>query len=168
MKNLVLLFISLISPLWILAQTQSDENNQPIKKGEYMRDADLMDLNGVKHRIADYEGRYILLKFWQAECQYSTKAMAEFEELAKTYEEKLTVIAINVDKSQRLWNNASEMHKISWLNLNDGKGKAGIAAQYGARDIPYFVLISPQGIVLDIWDGYGKGSLKRVAEAHVH
>ena len=36
----------------------------------------------------------------------------------------------------------------------------GYASLYGVHDIPFYVLISPDGIVEKIWSGYGKGMLK--------
>jgi len=46
------------------------------------------------------------------------------------------------------------------LNLSDGRGmRGGIAAKYNLRGIPHYVLISPEGKIIDIWGGYGEGSL---------
>ena len=36
----------------------------------------------------------------------------------------------------------------------------GLYARYGVRGIPHFVLISPEGKVVDSWSGYAKGWLK--------
>ena len=35
----------------------------------------------------------------------------------------------------------------------------GISATYQVNGIPHFVLISPEGKIIDTWIGYGKGSL---------
>ena len=37
---------------------------------------------------------------------------------------------------------------------------AGLSASYQANGILHFVLISPEAKVIDIWTGYGKGSLR--------
>ena len=36
----------------------------------------------------------------------------------------------------------------------------GLAAAYQVHGIPHYVMISPEGTVLAMWRGYGKGSLK--------
>ena len=36
----------------------------------------------------------------------------------------------------------------------------GLAAAYQVRGIPHYVMISPEGKVMDMWSGYAKGSLK--------
>lgn len=45
-----------------------------------------------------------------------------------------------------------------WNELR--QGDTGLAARYKVMGIPHYVLISPKGIILDIWSGYGPGSLK--------
>ena len=42
-------------------------------------------------------------------------------------------------------------------NLNDLKQTAGLYAKYGVRGIPNYVLISPEGKIVKMWSGYGKG-----------
>ena len=38
---------------------------------------------------------------------------------------------------------------------------SGLAAKYNVRGIPHYVIISPDGIILHAWSGYGPGLLKR-------
>lgn len=45
-----------------------------------------------------------------------------------------------------------------WNELR--KGNTGLGAAYQVRGIPHYVLISPEGKVQQMWEGYGKGSLK--------
>ena len=44
---------------------------------------------------------------------------------------------------------------------------AGLSASYQANGIPHFVLISPEAKVIDIWTGYGKGSLRSKVNQHL-
>ena len=44
--------------------------------------------------------------------------------------------------------------------MSDLKQSAGLYAKYGVNGIPNYVLISPEGKIMKMWSGYGKGSLK--------
>ena len=59
-----------------------------------------------------------------------------------------------------MWEEASEAHPMSWNNWNDLNGTVGLYANYDQGAIPAYTLISPEGIVLEQWVGYGEGSLK--------
>ncbi|MBO5330844.1 MAG: hypothetical protein J6A72_00455 [Alistipes sp.] len=71
-------------------------------------------------------------------------------------------------KTKQQWREASEQHPITWHNWSDGKRGTGIYAHYEHSGIPNYVLISPEGIVIDQWVGYGSGSLKLKIAEHLH
>ena len=93
-------------------------------------------------------------------------AIPEMEELATTYKDKLNIVSICIDNKDT-WKIASEKHRMSWNNWNDLKGQSGIYAQYDQGGIPNYTLISPDGIVLEQWTGYGKGSLKQKVDEYI-
>ena len=132
---------------------------QHVEVGKEMADTDLFDLQGNKHRLADLKGKYILIDFWSSGCGPCIMAIPEMGELASTYKDKLNIVSISTD-NKNVWERASKEHPMTWNNWNDMKGQAGIYAQYDQGGIPNYTLISPEGIVLEQWTGYGKGSLK--------
>ena len=93
-------------------------------------------------------------------------AIPEMEELATTYKDKLNIVSISIDNKDT-WKITSEKHRMSWNNWNDLKGQSGIYAQYDQGGIPNYTLISPDGIVLEQWTGYGKGSLKQKVDEYI-
>ena len=133
---------------------------QHVEVGKEMADTELFDLEGNKHCLAELKGKYILIDFWSSGCGPCIMAIPEMEELATTYKEKLNIVSISIDNKDT-WKIASEKHRMSWNNWNDLKGQSGIYAQYEQRSIPCYTLISPEGIVLEQWTSYGKGSLKQ-------
>lgn len=42
-----------------------------------------------------------------------------------------------------------------------GNTNTGLGAAYQVKGIPHYVMISPEGKVLQMWSGYGKGKLKQ-------
>ena len=133
---------------------------QHVEVGKEMADTDLFDLQGNKHHLADLKGKYILIDFWSSGCGPCIMAIPEMGELATTYKEKLNIVSISTD-NKNVWERASKEHPMTWNNWNDMKGNAGIYAQYDQGGIPNYTLISPEGIVLEQWRGYGEGSLKK-------
>lgn len=132
-----------------------------VKKGEPMVDAVLQDLNGKDHMLKDYKGKYLLLDFWSVACGPCMMAMPELRQLDSIAKAKMLVVSISMDTKKEIWKKGSLSEKISWLNLSDGKGMTGIAARYGVSGIPHYVVISPEGVVLNSWTGYSEGLLQQ-------
>ena len=138
---------------------------QHVEVGKEMSDTELFDLEGNKHCLAELKGKYILIDFWSSGCGPCIMAIPEMEVLATTYKEKLNIVSICIDNKDT-WKIASEKHRMSWNNWNDLKGQSGIYAQYDQGGIPNYTLISPDGIVLEQWTGYGKGCLKQKVDEY--
>ena len=132
--------------------------SQKTEKGEKVADGELLDLDGNRHTLAELQGKYILLDFWGNGCSPCMQALPELGILANMYKEKLSIVSISTDTDE-VWREASKEHSITWHNWSDGKGQNGMFALYGQGGIPLFVLISPDGNIIDKWRGYGKGVL---------
>ena len=132
-----------------------------LQVGEEAIDAELIDMQGQKHHLAEVlgqPGRYVLLDFWSLGC--GTCRMAE-PEMRRAYEQsqgKLEIIGINLDKLSA-WQEDNFSKNIAWKNWNDGKmGKGDIVNSYcNMKAIPYYVLISPDNRILWKDAGYGIG-----------
>lgn len=134
----------------------------PVKQvavGEPMVDGLLYDLEGNSHTLAELSGKYILLDMWSSGCGPCVMSIPEMAEVAERYAEVLEVVSITTD-TDKMWREASAKHPITWHNWSDGNGNSGIYAHYDQSGIPSYTLISPDGIVIDRWKGYGNGSLR--------
>ena len=132
--------------------------SQQAEKNEKVADGELFDLDGNIHTLSELQGKYILLDFWGKGCSPCMQALPELGILAEMYKEKLSIVSISTD-TEEVWREASKEHNITWHNWSDGKGQDGMFALYGQGVIPLFVLISPNGNIIDKWRGYGKGTL---------
>jgi thiol-disulfide isomerase/thioredoxin len=133
---------------------------QLIREGQPMANAELYDPQGNPHRIAeDFQGKYLLLDFWGVGCAPCIAAFPEMKEIHEAHKDKLTIISITTD-TEKIWKDGLERHQLPWVNLTDNLGMEGYVSRYGIRGIPFYILISPDGIVQKMWSGYGKGSLK--------
>ena len=137
-----------------------------VEVGNDMADADLLDINGNTKHLSDYLGKYMLLDFWSIGCGPCIAALPEMKEISETYRDKLTIISISLD-SDAIWKEALKTHDMPWINIRDPKSTGGLGANYGVRTIPNYIMISPEGKVVDKWAGYGTGSLKRKVEENI-
>lgn len=130
---------------------------------EKAADGDLFDLQGNVHRLSDFKGTPVLIDFWSRGCGPCLNALPEMKEISKLYEGRLVVVSLSIDDKTN-WEIASRHHDISWWNLNDLKGNNGIYAKYSSGSIPRYVFLSAESTVVDMWSGYGKGSLLKKLE----
>ena len=105
-----------------------------LQVGEEAIDAELIDMQGQKHHLAEMRAAY------------------------EQSQGKLEIIGINQDKHSA-WQEDNFSKNIVWKNWNDGKmGKGDIENSYcDMRAIPYYVLISPDKHILWKGAGYGVG-----------
>lgn len=128
--------------------------------GDEAADADLFDLNGKVHHLADYRGKCVLLDFWSRGCGPCMMALPEMREVAEKYKDRLTLVSLNTD-NEKHWREVSAKENMTWENLNDLQGENGLYARYGVSGIPHYVIISPEGKIVHSWSGYGKGIFER-------
>ena len=130
-----------------------------LQVGEEAIDAELIDMQGQKHHLAEVLGqsdRYVLLDFWSLGCGPCRMAEPEMRSAYEQSQGKLEIIGINQDKLSA-WQEDNFSKNIVWKNWNDGKmGKGDIENSYcDMRAIPYYVLITPERRI--IWKGAGYG-----------
>ena len=130
-----------------------------LQVGEEAIDAELIDMQGQKHHLAEVLGqpdRYVLLDFWSLGCGPCRMAEPEMRRAYEQSQGKLVIIGINQDKLSA-WQEDNFSKNIAWKNWNDGKmGKGDVENSYcDMKAIPYYVLISPDKRIL--WKGVGYG-----------
>ncbi len=132
-----------------------------LNEGDKMTDGTLYDLQGNAHTLGELAGKYILLDFWSRGCGPCVASMPEADEVAGQYADRLAFVSISSDPEAE-WKEflaGKESKVIQWNQLLDGQ--PGLAARYGGFAVPHYVLISPDGIIVAKWSGYGAGSLRQ-------
>ena len=131
-----------------------------VNVGDQMVDGDLYDVKGNLHHLSEFKGKYILLDFWSQGCGPCLQSLPEMEEVAKLYKDQMEVVSICSDPKES-WLDFIERKGLTGNQWNEfAKGKTGLAAVYQVKAIPYYVIISPEGEIVDMWKGYGPGSIK--------
>ncbi len=121
--------------------------NQPTI-GKPVADFSIADTAGVKHSLATYRGKYVLLDFWGHWCHPCIQAMPKVNALHQQYADKLTIIGIAMEgpNSAPLWKKAIRQHHVPGLQLSELQANEGpVMTGYNINAYPTYLLLDPQG-----------------------
>lgn len=140
--------------------TASLSPQKTVGVGDAMADGDLYDVSGNIHHLSEFAGKYILLDFWSLGCGPCMESVPEGNEIARKYSDKLAFVRVSLDP-KGTWLKAVREKKSDCHEWNELKAwGTGLSSTYQVNGIPHFVLISPEGKIVDTWAGYGEGSLR--------
>lgn len=143
-------------------------NKQILKIGDEIENFMAYDTEGEKHNLLEFKGKYILLDFWSSACGSCRKAIPETRKLHSNNMGIIEVIGVNMDTNKDLWRKTSKKESISWINLSDGKGTSSeVLSIYGIKGFPSYVLISPEGEIIEKWMGYWPNVYKEKIGKHI-
>ena len=132
----------------------------------------LKSLDGKVIRLEDYRGHPVLLDFWATWCYPCRVAAPMVEEFYQRHkDEGLIAIGINMDDDP---SNVYAYVKQAGTSYPVVVGASGsVASDFQVEGLPTFVLIDPEGRLVDRWDGFSPALirqweilLKRVQDAH--
>ena len=142
----------------LVLDTKAKLYAQKVKIGEQMKDFTLFDREGSKHQLSDFKGKYTILEFTFVGCGGCVFIKPFLEEFYKRNKDKAEVIAIYKDTKEN-WIKEGQEHKVSYHEWSDPTFASEPVAAYDIKGYPTFVIIDPNGKILDIKTG-GDGLLK--------
>ena len=93
-------------------------------------------------------GKYVLVDFWASWCGPCRKEIPNIKKVYAEFKDKgLEVVGVSIDNSDKAWKKALEEEKLDYLQLGDPKNIT--SKLYNYNGIPFIILISPEGIILD-------------------
>jgi len=128
-----------------------------VAAGQAAPDFTLTDIQGKKHSLSDFKGKYVVLEWFNSECPFVQKhyESSNMQGLQKKYGEKGVVwLTINstTPESSNYRDPARSQQIVKEWKINsaalmlDPEGKVGQA--YGARTTPHMWVVDPQGKVV--------------------
>ena len=136
-----------------------------VNVGDQMVDGDLYDMKGNLHHLSEFKGKYIMLDFWSLGCGPCLQSFPELKEVSETYKDSLEIVSISMDTKES-WSDFVERKGLTGNQWNElAKGTTGLAAVYQVKAIPRYVMITPEGIIVGMWSGYGPGSIKEKVQS---
>ena len=128
------------------------DKNETLKKGSEAPNFVLSDMEGINHKLSDYEGEGVFLNFWGTYCEPCEYEMPYMDSQYQKYKNQgVEVLAINVGESTYAVNNYVSKHKLTFPVLID-KGKE-VENAYNVDVLPVSFLINKEGEVVDIITG---------------
>jgi peroxiredoxin len=135
------------------------------KKGDVERggkDFTLKDLDGKTVRLADYQGKVVLLEFWATWCGPCKQSMPELERLYEAYKDRgFEIIAISMDESESAVREFVEEYGLTFTVVIDDED---VNSSYGVFSIPTTFILDKSGQVVKKHLGFAPGLFDSFSE----
>jgi peroxiredoxin len=128
-----------------------------LKAGSYAPEITGTNLTGQKVKLSDYKGKVILLDFWASWCGSCRESNKSLVTLFRKFKNKdFEIVSFSIDTDLESWKIASNQDQMSWTNISDLKGLySKQAASYKIRAIPKSFLINRNGVIVEVFTGFG-------------
>ena len=136
----------------LVVETKAKLYAERAKVGEQMKDFTLYDRELKAHQLSEFKGKYTILEFTFYGCGGCVFIKPYLEEFYKRNKDKAEVIAIYNDTKEN-WMKEGQEHKVSYQEWSDPERAAEPVAAYDVNAFPTFVIIDPNGKILDIAPG---------------
>ena len=128
------------------------EDVKRVVVGKKAPDFVLVDMNGEKHRLSDYEGQGVFLNFWGTYCKPCEKEMPYMDNQYKQFKDKgVQILAVNVSESELAVNKFIGRHNLSFPVVIDKDTQVQTA--YGIGALPATFMIDKEGKVVKYHTG---------------
>ncbi|MBC8060837.1 MAG: redoxin family protein [Clostridiaceae bacterium] len=140
-----------------MSQKQTSSSNKVMNKGEIAPDFQLTDSKGNIHKLSDYKGKKVYIKFWASWCSICLAGMDEVDTLASDNND-FVVLSV-VSPSFRGEQNKDDFMK--WFNSLGKKNLpvlldtgGALANKLGVRGYPTSVFIGSDGVLVKTLPGH--------------
>lgn len=121
-----------------------------IGKNKSAPEFEATDISGNKFSYKNYEGKYLFIDIWATWCVPCRQEIPYLEKLKQKYaDQPIDFISVSMDKNFGAWKKYMESvdSKNQFHSMQDKETR--INEMYGAEKIPTFVLIDPQGKIVN-------------------
>lgn len=116
--------------------------------GHEAPDFELVSPTGELVKLSSLRGKYVLVDFWASWCGPCRREIPNIKKVYAEFKDKgLEVLGVSIDRSEKDWKKALEEEKLDYLQLCDLENIT--LKLYNYQGIPFIILISPEGIILD-------------------
>ena len=122
--------------------------------GKPCPDFTLKDYKDKEWHLSDFKDKYLVIDFWATWCGVCIENLPSFAKLASQYEgdSRIQFITISIDSrdAQKRWMYSLPRHGLMKLvNLICPKSENDFANAFGVRGVPRYVIIGPDGVIID-------------------
>ncbi|MEX0609533.1 MAG: TlpA disulfide reductase family protein [Balneolaceae bacterium] len=150
MKTIPLFFLLLF--IGFACSESPRENPRELDKEEQKIDAAIystsfQDLEGNEVKVSDFEGKVILVDFWETWCGPCLQVFPAMDSLQNEYPDDFVVIAVNLNNSDEL-SDVQAFQNNNKYNFSYVLDTNKIADEIITLGIPFKVFLDPQGYLI--------------------
>lgn len=143
--------------LFYLTQELRDfsQKTKKVQAGTYAPSFSLETTKGAKKNLADYREKFLLLSFESTDCKSCVQTRPEVIKIYNSIKSdrklknEINFVSIVIDSEKKPLEKATR-DSIKWdIFLEDGSWASKTFRQYNINEVPYFILISPSGTILE-------------------
>lgn len=124
-----------------------------LQSGSPAQDISLPSLDGKQIRLSSLRGKYVILDFWGSWCHWCIKGIPKMKEYYAKYRQKLEILGIDCNDTDKKWREAVEKHDIPWLHVRQAENSSAAVNAYGVQSFPTKVIINPDGTINKVFRG---------------
>lgn len=133
----------------ILFSIFSKDKVKVLAVGDKAPDFELVDLEGNKHRISDYEGKGVFLNFWGTWCPPCKREMPYIEDQYNAFKEKgVHVLSVNIAESDLKVDTFRDQYGLTFPIVIDKK--KDVKELYNIVPLPTTFLIDKEGRITKV------------------
>ena len=135
------------------ALTKRYEQLQTITQGKPSPTFDYENHKGGTTSLADLNGKYVYVDVWATWCGPCIREIPALKEIEKQYQGKnIHFVSISIDEPRdyEKWRAmVTEKELVGFQLMSDDNWQSKFVTDYGILGIPRFILIDPQGNIVD-------------------
>ncbi len=130
----------------LYSKTLGQTENAAVKKSANFS---AVDINGKKWTLDDFAGKYVYIDLWATWCPPCRKELPHLKEMAVALKDyNIAILGLSVDEDKSKWEASVRTGSLPGIQLFLGASSPFLQA-YGVRGIPRFILLDPQGNIVD-------------------
>ncbi len=133
-----------------------------IDNGSIAPDFEGVTIDGRVIKLSDFEGKYVYVDVWATWCGPCKHELPYFDQLKQEYSGRnIEFLSVSIDKSRFAW---EEMVRNKNMQGNQlfvhGDWGSDFALFYDVKAVPQFILIDPEGQIIDITARHPSGRIR--------
>jgi thiol-disulfide isomerase/thioredoxin len=165
-------------PSTLIAEPDPEAKPEPAVTGpllfvpERLRERGIRKLDSGSFRLADFEGKVLVINLWASWCGPCRREVPEYEKVRKAYANRdVEFIALTTEnpntageRVEKFLNDVSFGFRLGWADADTAS-----TLMSGKSGIPQTIVIGADNRVVDHWSGYAAGkSGKRLTDTIEH
>lgn len=118
------------------------------RPGKQATDFVYIDRYGNRGRLSDIESHYVLLMFYDPDCEHCHQSIQNLNSLAVSADPRLKIVAIYPDENVEEWKKKKNDFPVSWINGYSPDGEIIKKEWYDVRGYPVFYLLDKDRTVI--------------------